>query len=167
MRRGLRSLFSLLAFAPFVTAIHAQSPNNAKAECEHLLNAALPFALQMLERHGEFNPYGQTMRADGKVTAVAAHDEREHPPSADVIRMLKQTFTAEAKSGKVKATALVYDMRVQLPTTGAKSDAIAVALDHRDNYSVVVFLPYHIEGSKVVTGEMFAQKGDANIFAHQ
>jgi hypothetical protein len=130
------------------------------------MNAALPFAKQMLERHGEFFPYGQAMNADGKVEAVATDDGHEHPPSADVIRQLKQAFSAQAKSGKYKATALVYDVRVQLPTTGAKSDAIAVALDHRDNYSVVVFFPYRLEGPKLEMGGVFAQKGAADIFEH-
>jgi hypothetical protein len=148
------------------TAAHAQTVIGAKAECEQLMNAALPFAQQMLERHGEFFPYGQAINSDGKVVSVAAHDEREHPPSEDVIRQLRQVFSAEAKSGKYKATALIYDVRVQLPTTGMKSDAIAVALDHRDNYSVVVFLPYRLEGSKLVMGEVFAEKGAADIFAH-
>ena len=133
-------LFTLLA-----TVGHAQSMNTAKAESESLMNAALPFAEEMLQKHGEFFPYGQALDRKGKVVSVAATNGQEHPPSAEIISLLKKAFVQGANSGKYKATALVYDVRVQLPSTGAKSDAIAVSLNHRDDYSVVVFFPYRRE----------------------
>lgn len=138
--------------------------NNPKSECQDLMNEALPFAEQMLAKHGEFFPYGRALNAAGKVVAVAAYDGREQPPSADLIRLLKQAFTQEAKRGQYKATALVYDVRVTLPSSGKKSDAIAVSLNHRDNYSVVVFIAYSIEGGKYVPGEVFAQQGENDVF---
>ncbi len=82
----------------------------------------------------------------------------------DLIRLLKQAFTQGARSGQYKATALVYDVRVSLPSSGKKSDAIAVSLNHRDNYSVVVFFAYNIEGGKYVPGEVLAQQGDNDVF---
>jgi hypothetical protein len=139
--------------------------SNAKAESETLLNAALPFAEEMLHKHGEFFPYGYALNSNGEPVSVAAYDGREHPPSAELIRLLKQVLTEEAKTGKYKATALVYDVRVQLPSNGAKSDAIAVSLNHKDNYSVIVFFAYKLDGAKVVMGEVFAQQGESDIFA--
>jgi hypothetical protein len=69
-----------------------------------------------------------------------------------------------AKAGKYRATALIYDVRVTLPSTGRKSDAIAVALDHRDHYSVVVMFPYQFTGGELTIGSPFAQKGEGDIF---
>jgi hypothetical protein len=158
--RSLISLFPLL----FAVAAHGQSMSNAKSESEDLMNAAVPFAEEMLQKHGEFFPYGQALNSQGQVVAVAAHDGREHPPSAEVIRLLKQGFVQGAMAGKYKATALVYDVRVQLPSTGMKSDAIAVSLNHKDNYSVIVFFAYKLEGSKLVMGEVFATKGEMDVF---
>ena len=141
--------------------------NSPKSECEILMQKALPFAEAMLAKHGEFYPYGQAMDDAGRIVDVAAYDGRERPPSADLIKLIKQAFIREAKSKKYKATALVYDVRVNLPTSGQKSNAIAVALNHRDNYSVIVFFAYRMEAGKYIPGEVFAQKGEDDIFGKQ
>lgn len=136
-----------------------------KAECESLMNAALPFAEQMLQKHGEFLPYGAALKANGEIASVAGYDGREQPPSNDIIRLLKDGFVKAARSGEYKATALVYDVRVVLPSTGKKSDAIAVSLNHRDDYSVTVFFPYQLSNGKITFGDVFAQKGEADVFS--
>jgi len=149
-----------------VSAIYAQgkSMSSPKSECESLMNEALPLAKQMLSTDGEFFPYGAALSTAGKVVSVAAYDGRERPPSADVIRLLKQGFVQGAETGQYKATALVYDVRVISPSSGEKTDAIAVSLNHRDNYSVLVFLAYKIRDGKYVPGEVFAQKGESDVF---
>jgi hypothetical protein len=148
-------------------SLHAQeSPvPNAKSECERLMQSALPFAEQMLAEHGEFYPYGQALSPNGAVVAVGAYDDSEHPPSQKLIDLLKQGFTKGAREGTYRATALVYDARVAIPTTGKKSDAIVVELDHMDKYSVVVYVPYSLHAGKVSYGEMFAQQGAGQVFS--
>lgn len=155
----------LLAFLATFVRAQGKPVNTSKSECESLMNQALPFAEKMLTKHGEFFPYGQALTATRKVIAVTAYDGKERPPSADLIRSLKQAFTLGARDGRYKATALIYDVRVMLPSSGKKSDAIAVSLNHRDNYSVIVFFPYSIERGKYVSsGEVFAQQGESDIF---
>lgn len=135
-----------------------------KADCQTLLNAALPRVEELLQKNGEFFPVGAVLRANGEIRDVAAYDGREQPPSADIIRLLKQAFVEGARSGDYVATALLYDVRVSLPSTNEKSDAIAVALDHRDHYSVIVFFPYQLAQGELSFGEVFAQQGTADIF---
>jgi len=161
----MRWLISIF-FACVIGAAYAQEKpmNSPKSECESLMTAALPFAEQMLSKYGEFFPYGQALSTEGKVVSVAAFDGREQPPSADVISLIKQGFVQEAKAGKYKATALVYDVRVISPSSGEKTDAIAVSLNHRDNYSVVVYFAYKIKDGKYTPGEVFAQQGEADVF---
>lgn len=158
----IRRTLLLLTFLPMFASSKAMP--DPKRESEDLMNAALPFAERMLREEGEFFPYGAALGADGKVISVAGYDGREKPPSADIIRLLTQAFVSGGKEGKYRVTALVYDARVKLPGTETKSDAIAVALDHKEGYSVVVYLPYRLEASKVVTGELFAQDGAHEIF---
>lgn len=138
---------------------------SAKAEAENLLNAALPFAEKMLGQHGEFFPYAAALGRDGKVVSIGANDGRERPPSKDVIQLLKGGLKAGAKSAQYKATALVYDVRITLPSTGAKSDAIAVSLNHRDKYSVLLFFPYRLEDKRVVLGDVVAQEEENYVFS--
>jgi hypothetical protein len=145
-------------------AAGAQNMTTPKAECENLMNAAVTFAEHMLQKHGEFFPYGAALKRNGEIVSVAGYDGREQPPSNDIIRLLKEGFIKRAKSGEYKATALVYDVRIVLPSTGKKSDAIAVTLNHRDNYSVVVFFPYQLTNGQLIFGEVFAQKGESDVF---
>ena len=52
--------------------------SGAKAECEALMNSVLPFAKQMLGRHGEFYSYCGAMRANGEIVSVAGYEGQEH-----------------------------------------------------------------------------------------
>lgn len=144
-----------------------QTMSAPKADSEALMNAALPFAEQMLITHGEFIPFGAAMRTSGEIVSIAGYDGNEHPKSVDVITLMKEGIIAAARRGEYKATAIVYDVRVQIPSTAEKSDAIAISLNHRDNYSITVFVPYKINGGKLVLGTTFAQKGDSDIFLAQ
>ena len=56
---------------------------------------------------------------------------------------------------------------IKLPSSGEISDAIAVSLNHRDNYSVIVLIPYKIDAGKLIPGGTLAQKGEADIFPAQ
>ncbi len=141
-----------------------QMANYPKVDCEVLMNSVIPFAEQMLSSHGEFLPFGGAMRSSGELVSVAGYDGDERPQSSDVIRLIKEGFIEAARQGQFKATALVYDVRTVVPSTGNKSDAIAVSLNHRDSYSIVVIFPYKIDNGKLTVGDAFAQKGEADIF---
>lgn len=104
------------------------------------------------------------MHADGRIISVACYDGEEFPKSTDVIRGLKDAFIAGARNGEYKATALAYDVRITLPSSSEKSDAIAVSLNHRDGYSIVVLFPYRIEDGSALIGTALAQRGEADIF---
>jgi hypothetical protein len=159
----------ILAALAIATTFHSpdaegQGMNDPKADCETLMDSLLPFAEQMLTAHGEFIPFGGAMRPDGQVVSVAEYDGHEHPKSVDIISLMKNGFVASARKGEYKATAIVYDIRVTLPSTHEKSDAIAVSLNHRDHYSIIVLLPYKIDNGKLLLEAAIAQKGEADIF---
>lgn len=138
----------------------------SKEECEKLMNVILPAAEQMLARYGEFYPFGGTMDLNGKVSLIAAYEGNEHPLSQTVIDLLTQGFQSDAKAGKIKATAIIYDMRVTLPGSNVKTDAICIQLDHKDGYTVEVFFPYTIDGNKEVRlQKAFAQRGKGLIWS--
>lgn len=131
------------------------------------MNAILPFARQMLQNHGEFFPYGGAINPAGAIVGVATDAGRANPTSDEVIATTRKCFIAGARRGEYRATALIYDCRVPVPATGRNADAIAVALDHEDGYSVTVFFPYVIEKREVVIGDLFASEGDYAIFGRR
>ena len=125
----MRSIAGILAF--FLSSFgFAQAQDKGKIDAEELMNSLIPFAEKMLSEHGEFFPYGGTMKPDGKIVSVAGYSGSEHPPSQEIIDLLRKAFKEAAKAKECKATGLVYDVRVTVPESGEKSDALALSLIH-------------------------------------
>jgi hypothetical protein len=138
---------------------------DGKKDCENLMNSLLPLAERMLRDYGELYPYGGYMKPDGEIVHVGAEDEdTDRPNSKDLFYVLRDSFTEVARAGQCKATAIVFEVRIDLPETTTKSDAIQVCAEHADGYSVEVFFPYKIEGIHLNYGTTFAQKGKHDIF---
>ncbi|MFT3885600.1 MAG: hypothetical protein QM724_09265 [Flavobacteriales bacterium] len=166
--RKLLLLIGILASGLRVTAYSnynqmKDTVPSAKEECEALLNYVLPFAEKFLQEQGEFFPFGAVMKTNREMVSVAGHDGREQPPSDDVIRILKEGFIEGAKNGSYRATALAYDVRITAPA-GEKQDAIAIALDHPREYSVIVYFPYRMVDGILSIGEPMANNGTGGIF---
>ncbi|MGZ5906292.1 MAG: hypothetical protein ACXWKQ_13160 [Reyranella sp.] len=121
-------------------------------------------AKELLSSHGGFLPFGGAMRSSGELVSVGTYAGEAPTQSTELIRLLKASFIDAARKGEFKATALVYDVRVALPSTRQKSDAVAVSLNHRDGYSVIAILPYKIDSGKLIIGSAFTQEGEADIF---
>lgn len=160
-------IFSLVMFSPSCgpTLKKKEMP---KDELNSLMNAVLPFARQMLAEHGEFLPYGGVITTQGEIVSIGASDGVEHSTSQKLIDIMTESFQVKAKAGEYRATAIVFDVRIIDPATGHKSDAIQMNLDHMENMSISVLLPYKIESKGSVTyGEMFTQQGDSQIFSQR
>jgi hypothetical protein len=112
-----------------------------KQELEKLLNATLPFALQMLTNRGEFYPFGTTMDAKGKIASVGGATGNEHPQSTEIIDLLKGAFRAQGEKGTIVACALVYDIRTIPPGQTQKSVVIAIDLAHAGGLSLIMVYP--------------------------
>ena len=136
-----------------------------KTECQDLMNALLPVAEEMLTKHREFYPFGGTMLADGQIAHTAGWTGDEHPPSAEIIQLLQDAFRDGAANGEYRATALLYDVRVTPPDRQQKQDAIAVALDHRDQYSRLVLFTYAFaDDGQLEIDSPFATEGQNSVF---
>jgi len=140
----------------------------AKEDCEMLMNSGVPLAQRILQQHGEFLPFAAAMRPNGEITYLGAHDGRDYQPlfdaQSDLIRALKQVLIAGARRQEYMATALFYDVGFTVPGQSERADAIAISLDHRDGYSVVVLLPYKLENGRAMLDVPRAQAGEADIF---
>jgi hypothetical protein len=138
---------------------------NAKQESEKLMNAVLPLAEKMLRQYGEFYPYGGYMKPDGTVVDLGADDpDTDRPKSKDLIYLLRSSLRELASMNQCKASAVVFDVAVDIPNSNRKSDAVQVCVDHVDGYSAEVFLPYHIIDGEIIYGMSFAQEGKHEIF---
>jgi hypothetical protein len=134
-------------------------------DLNELLNTLLPFAQQMLTKHGEFFPFGARVAVDGSVVHCGAHDGDEQPPSQRLIELLTQAFRQQASAGEIRAAGICFDVRITPPGQSQKTDAIQLALEHESGEVRDVFLPYRreVDGS-LHYGELFAGERDAQFF---
>lgn len=126
---------------------------------DDLLNAALPLAEQMLQRHGEFYPFGASISEEGETQFYMGDpNEREFPESQAVIDVLVEGFRDRRDS--LNAIALVSDVRL------VGSDAIRVELEHRAGHSMAAFLPYTKKRLRkgVEFGAMSASSNDPQVW---
>ena len=137
----------------------------AHPDLEVLLNALLPFAEDMLAKHGEFYPYGATLGTDGEVSQIAGHTGDDRPLSQPLIELMMQGCRQQAAAGAIKAAGICCDIRTIPPGQKDKTDAICVSLEHQSGEAVDVILPYK-KGwfGKMTYGDLFAVKRQRTIF---
>lgn len=135
-----------------------------RADMDELLDAVLPFARQMVEEYGEFHPMGASMGADGLVAQVGAYTGEEFPAGEDVIELLTADPAQRAEQGELRGAAICANVTVDLPDLG-RTDAIQVAIEHRDADPIIVLMPY---AKKWLRGwafrELIAGPGQRTIF---
>jgi len=140
----------------------------AHPDLDQLLNALLPFAKQMLEKHGEFYPFSATMQRDGAIRLVnGVIGDSEHPRPTEIIAFLEAAFKKQPEQGEIKAAGICYDVRVIPPGKQDKTDAILASLEHIEGQAVSVYLPYKKGLFKKVTyGDLFATSAQHKIFTN-
>lgn len=141
--------------------------SDAQAEAEELVNAVLPHAEGMLIEHGEFFPFGGAMTLDGDIAELAVGEEHRDSPIEAIVDALKEKLRSGADTNAYRATALVFPIQAELPGSSGDCDAVAIALDHQANFSVVLMIPYVLKDGGVEFGEAVAQQGEQEIFRGQ
>ncbi len=141
--------------------------SDAQREAEELVSAVLPQAEGMLLAHGDFFPFGGAVTLDGEITQLAVDEEHRDSSMEDVLEELKGKLRSGADTNTYRATALVFPIHAQLPGADDETEAVAIALDHQANYSVVLIIPYVLSDGAVEFGEAVAQQGEDDMFQGQ
>ena len=141
----------------------AQPTPEARQDYNSLIELLMPFAEQMLKKHGEFFPFCATVSTEGEVKACAAYNGDEQPPSEQVIALLTQGFQAEARDQKVRATGICYDGRIV--QDGKKVDSVIISLEHASGNASKTCVPY-TKGmfGRLRFGELIASIEEPKIF---
>src|SRR5258706_3903789 len=130
---------------------------DAKHESVALINELLPLARKMLREYGEFYPYAGYIRPDGKIVELGADDpDADRPKSKDLIYALRTSLQELARAKQIRAGAIVFNVAVNVPTSGRRSDAIEICVEHADGYSAEGFYPYELANKEIVYGDAFA-----------
>lgn len=140
---------------------------SAKQDVETLMNEWISLAKRLLASDGEFYPYGAAMKPDGEIVSVAIDGDDDFPASQEVLEDLVSHMQREATKGEYVATAIFYNATMLSKDEDNEIDVIAVALDHQDAYSVVVYHPYDLTGDDIVYRALTASQGRDEIFQHR
>ncbi len=136
-----------------------------REEGDKLLSALLPFAEQMLAKHGTFHPFGAFLDPKGEVCLLGAHDGRENPSSVELIDLMVTSMKKEAPEKGYLAVGICFDVMILLPNTTQKTDAIQVAIEYADGEAVDVYLPYKKKWfGKIQYGNLSASRSEPKIF---
>jgi hypothetical protein len=136
-----------------------------------LLMYCLNFASTMLEKSGEFYPFGATLSSDGKVSAIGGYGGKEHPQFQEVYQLLANGFRSGALTGEFIGVALAANVNIPEQFSPASPDGIRVHIE-ASGYSRFVYAPYKIKASNmfkktksVELSEPFAVEIPANFFS--
>lgn len=122
---------------------------DSKQDFDVLLNRAIEFAQQCLEKYDGFIAFAGATKVNGAGAAIAA-DPRKQPMAEDsdeevddevVKAMLLDSLRKEASSGELRATFICYDTNVR-DENGEETSVIAISLEHKDGRCGQIYLPY-------------------------
>jgi hypothetical protein len=140
--------------------------SSARDDYNSLLEFLVPFAEQMLRKQGGFFPFAAAVTTGGEVEAFATAEESDTPEAEQVMGNLTQGFTAEARAGKIRTTAICFDGRVTVE--GEKTDAIIIKLEHVSGEAAEAYVPYRkIKAGKYELGDLAAGPSEPTIFKKQ
>lgn len=118
------------------------------------MSTVLPVAEQLLSKPGQFAPFAATMSASGEIAQIDG-------ALADIQARLREGAAAQT----IRASALVYDVRMTPPGASRERDGVAIKLDHAAGYTVVVTFPYEYSSSgELSVAEPFANELENSIF---
>ncbi len=137
----------------------ADPQREAKADAQKLVAAMVPEAERLLAE-GRFAPFAKVMLADGEIAAV---DSDASQPDQR-LTALREALRKKAAAGEARATALAYSDTAALGESGRLADAVAVEIDHRDQYSVALLFPYNLGEGVVRWRAPQARPGAGEVF---
>ncbi|WP_157003133.1 hypothetical protein [Ralstonia sp. A12] len=117
----------------------AVSPEQLSA----LLTYCTDFSRTMLERAGDFYPFGATLSKDGTLGAAGGHNGEERPKPLEIYTLLAQAFKADALNGNVLATALAANVNIPPEYSPSAPDGVRVHVE-AEGYSRFFYGPYRI-----------------------
>ena len=133
---------------------------NASPEQLHeMLKYCMDFARMMLERAGEFYPFGATLSPQGEVSAVGGYNGEENPVPTEIYKLLAGEFESGASSGKFLGVALAANVNVPPGYESPFPDALRVHIEATD-YARFIYVPYSLSKKGFFKRHREVQYGD-------
>ena len=141
-----------------MTSWRDDTPQSVQDDLDGTVAAGLDAARHLLDKNGEFFPFGVTMMVDGEQRLVAGDPALgEHPESQEVLEGLYASIAGVRDD--LRVAAFVADVLV------GGSDAISVQVEHRDGGPAIqVLQQFSKVGSGIQYGAMSASAADRRVW---
>lgn len=136
----------------------------SKACMDQLLDQGAKHALFLLEKNGEFYPFGMGMSSDGQIALVYPYWRDDYPLADQMIAETIHVLSARVHNGQYVTTGIVSNVRLHDQVSGDYKDAIRVALEDAESAPITCYLPYSREGTQVIPGAIHAEAGCKVVF---
>jgi hypothetical protein len=110
-------------------------------QLHEMLQYCMDFARTMLERAGEFHPFGATVSVEGRVAAVGGYNGEEHPAAAEIYKLLGEAFASGAARGEYLGVALAANVNIPPQYSPPAPDGLRVHLES-SGYARFIYVPY-------------------------
>lgn len=124
------------------------------------LDYCVDFAKTMLERRGEFYPFGSAIDLKGNVVAKGAWTGEEHPDRHDLYKLLLAALRREVLAGEAIGIAVAADVNIPESYQAPRKDAIRVQLETH-GFNRFVYFPYQIQRKG-----LFRRTNNVELFKH-
>lgn len=131
----------------------------AQFDLDRLIDAAIPFAQQMLLKHGEFYPFGFSLDTTGQISADSPISTTSMPEPQLLIENLKYFYRQAFLENKIVAACICLGVTLR----EEKGDAIQIHLEHANGKSIHVYLPYTARGGQIEYGELASSLKDREL----
>jgi len=116
-------------------------------QLHEMLMSCINFSRTMLEKAGDFYPFGATLSAAGQVGTTGAYNGEERPQPQEIYRMLAHAYAAGARSGEFLGVALAANVNIPAQFSPTLPDGVRVHLES-SGFSRFVYIPYKISVSE-------------------
>ena len=141
-----------------MTSWRDDTPQSVQDDLDGTVAAGLDAARHLLDKNGEFFPFGVTLMVDGEQRLVAGDPALgEHPESQAVLETLYDGVAGVRDD--LRAAAFVADVLV------GGSDAISVRVEHRDGGPAIqVVQQFTKAGSGIEYGATSASEAERRVW---
>lgn len=119
---------------------------------EELLNHCTGFARQMIQKHGEFHPFGAMIDSSGQLAAVGADIGEEFPNGGELYTFLLSSMKSQFQKREIVACAIAANVNIPAQFQPPFPDGIRVLLECA-GFARFIYLPYQISGGSVNYGD--------------
>ena len=129
-----------------------------------IINALLPFALEMIGKSGTFLPFGGYINQAGMFEMLAV-EHGEHAEPKDLVGMFRKVLEDGVRKDGYKAFGICAHMHAEIPGQEGKRDLVVTSMEDESGVAVDSYLPYERDANgEVVHGQLTSELVEPTVF---